>query len=126
MVWGKRPVTLPTQLEEQLKKVREVAPPPPPREDPVYKYLSRVYQLWHKLESSPSWKEAVQKYHAAHRLRIEKRYIRFIIEQTAGDHVTDRTKHKYKIILDLAFEEGNQTDGRDSFHQKTRRHQQVR
>ena len=39
-------------------------------------------------------------------LRIGKSYIRFIIQQTAGDHVKDNMKHKYKVILDLAFEEG--------------------
>ena len=44
--WGQRkrvPVTLPADLEAELDKVREAAPPPP-SDDPIYKYLSRVYR----------------------------------------------------------------------------------
>jgi len=108
--WGPRKsvpkaTTLPPQLEEELKDVRAVAPPPP-SDNPIYEYLKRVYQLWHKLERSAEWQKAVQKYHIAHRLRIEKHYIRFIIQTTAGDHVTYNMKNKYKFIMDLAFEEG--------------------
>ena len=108
--WGQRKrvpsaVTLPADLEAELEKVRALAPPPP-SDDPIYKHLRRVYRLWHKLENSPKWKKAVQKYHKAHGLRIEKHYIRFIIQQTAGDHVKDGMKHKYKATLDLASEEG--------------------
>ena len=97
--------TLPADLEAELDKMRALAPPPP-SDDPIYKHLRRVYRLWHKVESSPKWKTAIQKYHKASGLRIEKHYIRFIIQRTAGDHVKDNMKHKYKVILDLAFEEG--------------------
>ena len=108
--WGQRKsvpsaVTLPADLEAELEKVRKLAPPPP-SDDPIYKYLRRVYRLWHKLESSPSWKKAVQKYHKAHRLRIEKNYIRFIIQRTSGDHVKDGMKHKYKVTLRPGFQRG--------------------
>ena len=127
--WGQRKsvpsaVTLPADLEAELDKVRKAAPPPP-SDDPIYKYLRRVYRLWHKLENSPSWKKAVQKYHKAHRLRIEKNYIRFIIQRTSGDHVKDGMKHKYKVTLDLASREGRQTAGRNSLHQKAGRFKQV-
>ncbi len=117
MAWKKKPVTLPADLETELTKVREVAPPPPSA-DPIYKYLKRVYRLWHKLEGSPEWKKIIQKYHEAHRLRIEKNYIRFIIERTAGDHVTDNMKHKYKVAIDLAFEEGVEPGGVIAFIKK--------
>ena len=37
-------VVLPTQLEEELKKVRALSPPPP-SDDPIYDYLTGVYRL---------------------------------------------------------------------------------
>ena len=106
--WGQRkrvPVTLPADLEAELKKVREVAPPPP-TEEPIYKYLKRVYELRQKLEDSDEWKDAVDKYHKAHRLRIEKNYVRFIIQQTTGDHVTYQRTNNYKFTLQVALREG--------------------
>jgi hypothetical protein len=106
--WGQRkrvPVTLPADLEAELDKVRKAAPPPP-SDDPIYKYLRHVYRLRQKLESSPEWQAAVGNYHKAHRLRIEKNYIRFIIQLTAGDYVTDNMKNKYKVTLQLALKEG--------------------
>ena len=106
MAWKKRPVTLPADLEAELDKVRALAPPPPPPEDMIHKYWNTIYQLRQKLESSPEWKNAVEKHHEAHRLRIETNYIRFIIEQTAGDHVADKMKNKYKVTLQLALREG--------------------
>src|SRR5271169_6688269 len=95
--WGQRKsvpsaVTLPADLEAELDKVRKAAPPPP-SDDPIYKHLRRVYRLWHELESSPSWKKAIREYHKAHGLRIEKNYIRFIIQRTSGDHVKYGMKH---------------------------------
>jgi len=62
---------LPTELEEELKKVRALAPPPP-SDDLTYKYLRGVYRLWHKVETSPDWMEALKAYHKGHRLRIKK------------------------------------------------------
>jgi len=106
MAWKKGPVTLPADLEAELDKVREIAPPPPPPEDMIYKYWNAIYRLRQKLESSPEWKNAVEKYHKAHRMRIETNYIRFIIEQTAADHVIDNMKNKYKVTLQLALREG--------------------
>ena len=108
--WGQRKsvpsaVTLPADLEAELDKVRKAAPPPP-SDDPIYTYLRRVYRLRQKLESSPKWKKAIQEYHTANRLRIEKNYIRFIIQRTSGDHVKDGMKNKYKVTLDLASKEG--------------------
>ena len=44
-----------------------------------------------------SGKIAVDKYHKAHRLRIEKNYVRFIIQQTTGDHVTYQRTNNYKL-----------------------------
>jgi hypothetical protein len=117
MTRKKNPVTLPADLEAELAKVREVAPPPP-SDDPIYKYLKGVYRLRYKLECSPEWKKIVQKYHNARRLRIEKNYTRFIIERTAGDHLTDNMKHKYKVAIDLAFKERIEPAGVIAFIKK--------
>ena len=68
--WGQRKrvpstVTLPADLEAELDKVRKAAPPPP-SDDPIYKYLKRVYTLQREIASSSEWRQAIQKYHAAH------------------------------------------------------------
>jgi hypothetical protein len=114
-----RAVTLPADLEAELDKVRKAAPPPP-SDDPIYTYLRRVYRLRQKLESSPKWKKAIQEYHTANRLRIEKNYIRFIIQRTSGDHVKDGMKNKYN-----GFQRRCQTAGRNSLYQKAGRFKQV-
>ncbi len=100
----RRNAALPADLKAELDKIREVAPPPP-TVDPLYKYLRRVYRLRQKLETSHEWQDAVVRYHNVHRLRLKENYVRFIIQQTAGDHVTDKMKNKYKIALQLALEE---------------------
>jgi hypothetical protein len=113
--WGQR--KLPADLEAELDKVRAAAPPPP-TEDPIYKYLARVYELWDALEGATEWKEAVKRYHKTHRLRIKKDYIRFIIEQTAGNHVTDQRKHKYTVTLQYALQKGLKPAGVVAFIKK--------
>jgi hypothetical protein len=113
MAWGKRPVTLPTQLEEEVKKVRTVAPPPPPA-DLIYKYLRRVYELQGKIASSSEWQKAIQKYHAAHAPRTLKNYTGIIIKLTA-DHITSNMKYKYVTALEYAFANNVKPDNLKAF-----------
>ena len=102
MAWGKRPVTLPTELEEEVKKVGAVAPPPP-QANLIYKYLRRVYELQGKIASSSEWQKAIQKYHAAHAPRTLKNYTGIIIMLTASDRVTSNMKYKDVTALEYAF-----------------------
>jgi hypothetical protein len=102
MAWGKRSVTLPTELEEEVKKVGAVAPPPP-QVNLIYKYLRRVYELQGKIASSSEWQKAIQKYHAAHAPRTLKNYTGIIIMLTASDRVTSNMKYKYVTALEYAF-----------------------
>lgn len=82
--------------------MREVVPPPPP-DEPIYKYLRRVYALAGKIASSSKWQKAVQKYHAAHASRTLKNYSSVIIKLTAGDDITTKMKYKYVTALEYAF-----------------------
>ena len=110
--------SIPTQLKAELKKVCEVAPPPPPKEDPIYKYLSGVYRLRRKVASSVELQNALKAYHRAHMPKTLQQYAGAIIQMTAGDHVTSNMKHKYVATLEYAF--ANQVKSTDlkSFIQK--------
>ena len=101
MTWGKEPDTLPADLETELAKVRKAAPPPP-TDDPIYKYLRRVYRLRRKVASSPEWQKAIKTYHQAHCPKTLQQYVGVIIEMT-NDHVTTTMKHKYVTALEYAF-----------------------
>ena len=57
-------VALPTELEDELTKVRALAPPPP-SDDPIYKYLTSVYRLRCKVASSAELQSALKAYHKA-------------------------------------------------------------
>jgi hypothetical protein len=105
MTWEKKAATLPADLEAALAKVRKAAPPPP-SDDPIYKYLERVYRLRQKVEKSPELQEAIKAERAAHHPKLSTKYIRLIIELTAGDHVTNKMKHKYTVTLQYAFTKG--------------------
>ncbi len=102
MAWKKRPVTLPADLEEALKKVRAVAPPPP-SDDPIYMYLRRVYRLQREIASSSGWQKAIQKYHAAHAPHTSKSYPGVIFKLTAGNHITSNMKYKYATALEYVL-----------------------
>ncbi len=105
--------TLPAELEAELTKVREAAPPP--SDDLIYKYLRRVYGLRRELTDKPEWEDALRDFRQAHHSRISTRYIRFIIELTANDHVTSKMKHKYFAVLQYAFEKGIKPKNLESF-----------
>ena len=96
--------TLPAKLKAELTKVREAAPPPP-TEDPIYKYLTRVYRLRCKVEKSPDLQEAIKAKHAAHHPRTSKNYAGVIIQLTGPD-ITSKNKHKYVTALEYAFRDG--------------------
>ena len=95
-------VALPTELEDELTKVRALAPPPP-SDDPIYKYLTSVYRLRCKVASSAELQSALKAYHKAQSPRTLQQYAGVIIQTTAGDHVTKNMKYKYVIALDYAF-----------------------
>jgi hypothetical protein len=97
--------TLPADLEAELTKVREAAPPPAPKEDPTYKYLRSVYRLRRKVETSPELQEAIKAKHAEHHPRTSRTYAGVIIQLTGPD-ITSKNKHKYVTALEYAFREG--------------------
>jgi len=99
---SRRSVTLPADLEAELDKVRKAAPPPP-SDDPIYKYLSRVYRLQRKIASSSDWQKVIQRYRGAHASRTSKKYPSVVIKLTAGDHITSNMKYKYVTALEYAF-----------------------
>jgi hypothetical protein len=96
--------TLPADLEAELTNVREAAPPPP-SDDPIYKYLRRVYRLRRKVDKSPDLQEAIKAKHAAHHPRTLKNYAGVIIQLTGPD-ITSNMKHKYVTALEYAFRDG--------------------
>jgi len=114
MAWKKRPVTLPADLETELDQVREIAPPPP-SDDPIYKYLRRVYRLQKEIASSSGWQRAIQKYHAAHAPHTLKNYPSVIIKLTAGNRITSNMKYKYVTALEYAFANKVEPDNLKAF-----------
>src|SRR5271166_3832174 len=108
MASGKQTTTLSAELETELAKVRGAAPPPP-TEDPIYEYLTRVYRLRRKLEKDPEWQKRLTDYGNAHHRNISHKYVRLIIELTAGDHVTTKMKYKYTVVLIYALQKGVKT-----------------
>jgi hypothetical protein len=95
-------VALPTELEDELTKIRALAPPPP-SQDPLYDYLTGVYRLRCKVPSSVELQNALKAYHKAHSPKPLQQYAAAIIQMTAGDHVTSNMKYKYVNALDYAF-----------------------
>ena len=114
MTSTKKTTKVPTDLEAELTKVRKAAPPPP-TEDPIYKYLTRVYRLRCKLTDNPEWEDNLRYFRQAHHPRISTRYIRLIIELTANDDVTSKMKHKYFAVLQYAFKKGIKPKNLESF-----------
>jgi hypothetical protein len=102
MAQKKVKATLPADLEAELTKVREAAPPPP---TDIYKYLKRVYRLRRMVENSPDLQEAIKAKHAAHHPRTLKNYTGVIIQLTGPDHIKSKMRHKYVTALEYAFRE---------------------
>jgi hypothetical protein len=95
----------PAQLDLELAKVRSAAPPPP-SDDPIYKYLQRVYRLRCKVATSSQLQAGLKVYHQKHHPRSLRQYAGIIIEMTAGDHVTPNMKNKYVTAVEYAHKEG--------------------
>lgn len=113
MTWGKTTTALPAELEAELAKVREAAPPP----QKIYEYLRRVYRLRCKVASSPEWQKAIKTYHQAHCPKTLQQYVGVIIEMT-NDHVHRAMKHKYTTTLEYAFKEGIKSKDLKAFIKK--------
>ena len=111
-------VALPTELEDELTKIRALAPPPPPSDDPIYNYLTSVYRLRCKVASSAELQSALKAYHKANSPRTLQQYAGVIIQMTAGDHVTGHMKYKYVIALDYAFANHVQPNNLKTFLRK--------
>jgi hypothetical protein len=95
-------VALPTELENELTKVRALAPPPP-SDDPIYDYLTSVYRLRCKVASSAELKSALKAHHKAHTPRALEQYAGVIIQMTAGDQISSNMKSKYVAVVEYAF-----------------------
>ena len=106
--------TLPAELEAELDKVRNAAPPSP-SDDPIYKYLRRVYGLRRMVASSPEFQKAIQTHHQAYYPKTLAQYGAVIIQMTAGDHVTSKMKHKYATTLEYAYNKDIKPKNLESF-----------
>lgn len=94
-------------ISESLERVRAKAPPPP-GPDPVPNYLSCVYReamSW--LSGSTMLQACAQNYYEKHfHQRVQKNYFRFLIELSAGSHVSLQEKSKYVKVLKFARASG--------------------
>ena len=105
---------LPTQLADELTKVRALTPPPP-TDDPIYDYLTGVYRLRCKVASSAELQNALKGYHKAHGPKTLQQYAGVIIMLTAGDHITSNMKSKYVAALEYAFANNVKTKNLKAF-----------
>jgi hypothetical protein len=103
MGWGDNPV-LPQSIREGVERARAKAPPPGP--DPVPRYLACVYRevsAWRESNEWASVQTEIQNYYIENfHPKIVKDYFRFIIELTAGKHVSPQEKSKYVEVLNYA------------------------
>jgi hypothetical protein len=99
----KESAELPPSIRESVERARAKAPPPP-GPDPVPAYLACVYRevtLW--LQSSDMLRAGIRFYYEKHfHKKILKNYFRFLIELSAGPHVSPQEKSKYVAVLRYA------------------------
>jgi hypothetical protein len=92
------------EFEAELDKLRRSFPPPS-SDDPIYKYLRRLYRLRCKVENSPELQGRIKALHAAHHSATAKNHAGMIIRLTAPD-VTSKMKHKYAAVITYALQNG--------------------
>jgi hypothetical protein len=97
--------SVPAELEAELAKVRKAAPPPPSENEPIYKYLKRVYVLCRNLAKKTELHDTLRDFAKNNYPKLSTDDIRLIVELTAPEHFTAKTKYKYISVLKLAFEE---------------------
>jgi hypothetical protein len=95
---------VPPAIKESVQRARAIAPLPPPEVDPVLAYLSCVYREVMKWKKRPPMLlGGVQSYYEKHfHGRILQSYFRFLIELSAGAHVSLQEKSKYTMVLEFA------------------------
>lgn len=94
---------VPSAISESVERARAKAPPPP-GPDPVPTYLSCVYREVMSWSQEPDrLRSRVKKYYERHfHKRVRKGLFRFLIELSAGSHVTPQEKSKYLAVLNYA------------------------
>jgi hypothetical protein len=94
---------VPAPFRGSVERARAKAPPPP-GPDPVPIYLACVYrEVMSWLEGPDMLKASIQKFYEKHfHQRVRKDYFRFLIELSAGPHVSPQEKSKYVTVLRYA------------------------
>jgi hypothetical protein len=94
---------VPQSIRESVERARAKSPPPP-GPDPVPIYLACVYRevmSWH--QGPPKLRDSIHKYYKKHfHKRVRKNSFRFLIELSAGAHVSPQEKSKYVTVLNYA------------------------
>jgi hypothetical protein len=106
MGWAKKKPALPESIRDSVERARAKAPPPPAA-DPVWTYLACVYRqvaLWKKSAQWNDIQEDIHDYYRKHfHKKIKTRFFRFLIELSAGPHVSLQEKSKYVKVLHFAL-----------------------
>jgi hypothetical protein len=94
---------VPLSIRESVERAPAKAPPPP-GPDPVPIYLACVYrEVMSWLEGPGMLKANIKKYYEKHfHKRVQKNYFRFLIELSAGAHVSPQEISKYLTVLNYA------------------------
>lgn len=103
MTWKNRAVTAHPELEAELANVRAAAPPP--SDDPIYRYLRRVYRLRCKVGNSTELQRAIQSERAANFPRAATNYAGMIIQLTAPT-ISAKKKYKYAKVITYTLNKG--------------------